>query len=204
MNNYREQLTSVRAKVVVVGATGVGKTSIIMRQDNHEFATKLSPTLGASFISTNVQVDGQTVEMQLWDTAGQERFRSMVPMYLRNAAGAFIVYDMTALPTFNDLPAWMEDLNRWTDQPLKICILANKSDLASQRQVTAAEGAAFAESFGAHFYETSALNGNGIEQCFRDMAHALLVKKEDSADASILTLSDRHSGLSQRENKQCC
>uniref|UniRef100_A0A914RNK3 Uncharacterized protein n=1 Tax=Parascaris equorum TaxID=6256 RepID=A0A914RNK3_PAREQ len=97
----------LKVKVVIVGSTGVGKTSIVMRLDGQGFSSKVSSTLGASFIVSSFLVSGRRIELQIWDTAGQERYMSMVPMYVRNAVAALVVYDVSMKQTFNDLNKWI-------------------------------------------------------------------------------------------------
>lgn len=103
-------------KIVIVGATDVGKTSITMRYCHGSFSTPTSATIGASFLQKRIIVGGddasgrarRKMNLQIWDTAGQERFRSMAPMYYRNAKAAILVFDLTNEATFEKIKEWLQ------------------------------------------------------------------------------------------------
>ncbi|SPO31851.1 related to GTP-binding protein Rab5c [Ustilago trichophora] len=127
----------LEAKVVILGSQGVGKTSLVHRYTSGQFAIASTPsTIGASFLTKKLIVDGVKVRLQLWDTAGQERFRSMAPMYYRGSHAAVIVYDITSMSSFMDCRAWIEELKKNMTTDLVIHVVGAKLDLAwSQRQV---------------------------------------------------------------------
>jgi small GTP-binding protein len=125
------------AKIVVMGNTGVGKTSLLHRYTQGKFEPKnTTSTTGAFFVTKKVYVDGLKVRLQLWDTAGQERFRSMAPMYYRGANAALLLYDITNMSTFNDIRGWLEELRKNCPPELIIFIVGSKADLHRHRQVT--------------------------------------------------------------------
>jgi small GTP-binding protein len=102
-------------KIVIVGATDVGKTSITMRYCHGSFSTPTSATIGASFLQKRIIVGGENgastrrkMTLQIWDTAGQERFRSMAPMYYRNAKAAILVFDLLNEATFEKIKEWLQ------------------------------------------------------------------------------------------------
>ncbi|KAL0949166.1 hypothetical protein HGRIS_009247 [Hohenbuehelia grisea] len=128
----------IDAKVVVMGNTGVGKTSLLHRYTQNRFDPKnTTSTTGAFFVTKKVFVQGTKVRLQLWDTAGQERFRSMAPMYYRGANAALLLYDITNAETFDAVRGWLEELKRNCSPDLIIYIVGSKADLNRQRQVTA-------------------------------------------------------------------
>jgi len=142
----------------------VGKTSILLRHDGQGFTSLMSSTLGASYVCSKSSHAGREVKLQIWDTAGQERFRSMVPMYLRSAAAAILVFDITNKHSFDDLDSWICEVSRSENgSAVSLFILGNKCDLERNRCVSEAEGREFATRKGAHYFETSALSGKGIE-----------------------------------------
>ncbi|TKY86888.1 hypothetical protein EX895_004176 [Sporisorium graminicola] len=127
----------LEAKVVILGSQGVGKTSLVHRYTSGQFTIASTPsTIGASFLTKKLIVDGVKVRLQLWDTAGQERFRSMAPMYYRGSHAAVIVYDITSMSSFLDIRAWIEELKKNMTTDLVMHIVGAKLDLGwSQRQV---------------------------------------------------------------------
>ncbi|KAF4602387.1 hypothetical protein EYR40_005592 [Pleurotus pulmonarius] len=127
----------VDAKVVVMGNTGVGKTSLLHRYTQNRFDPKnTTSTTGAFFVTKKVLVNGTRVRLQLWDTAGQERFRSMAPMYYRGANAALLLYDITNASTFEAVRGWLEELKKNCPPDLIIYIVGSKADLHRRRQVT--------------------------------------------------------------------
>ncbi|KAK4047962.1 hypothetical protein OIO90_006000 [Microbotryomycetes sp. JL221] len=126
----------LEAKVVILGSQGVGKTSIVHRYTSGQFSYSLSSTIGASFLTKKLVVDGCKVRLQIWDTAGQERFRSMAPLYYRGALAAILVYDITNEDSFEDIKVWLDELRRNMSPDLIIHVVGSKADLASTlRQV---------------------------------------------------------------------
>ncbi|KAI9574983.1 P-loop containing nucleoside triphosphate hydrolase protein [Boletus coccyginus] len=127
----------IDAKIVVMGNTGVGKTSLLHRYTQNKFDPRnVTSTTGAFFVTKKVYVDGLKVRLQLWDTAGQERFRSMAPMYYRGANAALLLYDITNASTFDDIRGWLAELKKNCPPELIIYIVGSKADLHHQRQVT--------------------------------------------------------------------
>ncbi|KAG6850157.1 hypothetical protein H0H93_000284 [Arthromyces matolae] len=127
----------IDSKIVIMGNSGVGKTSLLQRYTQNKFDPKnTTSTSGAFFVTKKVYVNGLKVRLQLWDTAGQERFRSMAPMYYRGANAALLLYDITNVSTFNDIRGWLEELKRNCPPELIIYIVGAKADLSRSRAVT--------------------------------------------------------------------
>ncbi|CAI5441237.1 unnamed protein product [Caenorhabditis angaria] len=169
-----------RAKVVVLGDSGVGKTSIIYR---HRFGTQfvsVNATIGASFVSCDCETErDESIRLQVWDTAGQERFRCMVPMYMRNADAALIVYDVTNRESFEDVDKWMDELERscGTDQT-NIYLIGNKTDLVEKREISTVEGKAKAVRINAKFYEVSSDEPDLFSILLSDVAEDVLSARD--------------------------
>ena len=154
--------------------SGVGKTSMITRYVGNSFTDHLSPTIGASFFTCKVNLEEAKIKLQIWDTAGQERFRSMAPIYYRNASAALLVFDLTQYHTFAEIKTWVTELQRNIDKALVLVLVGNKSDLMAQRKLDPEEGQNYATKIGASYHETSALQDEGIEQVFVATALGLL------------------------------
>ena len=99
-------------KIIVIGATGVGKTSIVNRLINKNFEIETQSTIGVEFKTYFIDVEGEKIKLQIWDTAGQERFRSVSRGYFRNAVGALVVFDLTSRESFDKVSSWLEDLQK--------------------------------------------------------------------------------------------
>eukprot|EP00029_Vermamoeba_vermiformis_P005447 TRINITY_DN1896_c0_g1_i2.p1 TRINITY_DN1896_c0_g1~~TRINITY_DN1896_c0_g1_i2.p1 ORF type:complete len:255 (-),score=30.73 TRINITY_DN1896_c0_g1_i2:78-842(-) len=163
----------IESKVVLLGDTGVGKTSIAMRFAENQFNLRTNSSVGASFISRSLQVDDVSVKLRLWDTAGQERFRALAPMYYRGAAAAVLCYDITSKSSFDKVITWVEELQRNIQGEILLTIVGNKSDRAKYRQIELSDGETYAKSVGAKFFEVSAKTGDGIEEAFFEIAKEL-------------------------------
>lgn len=187
--------TSIEAKVVVLGSQGVGKTSVILRYVGEIFSRQVSPTIGASFFTCKMAVNDGHVTLQIWDTAGQERFRSMAPLYYRNANAAFLVFDITNYESFLSMKDWVTELQRNVEEPVVMCIMGNKIDLCDSRAVDESEAFDYASSIGAMYFETSAVTFEGIEAAFLQIAiellnvHEMKAATDDSMNISSMNKS---------------
>ncbi|XP_068622374.1 ras-related protein Rab-31-like isoform X8 [Battus philenor] len=166
----------VEAKIVVLGSQGVGKTSLVVRYIGKMFSKHISPTIGASFFTCNINLQEARVKLQVWDTAGQERFRSMAPMYYRNANAALLVFDITSVASFAAIKSWVKELQSNVPEPLVLVLVGNKADLEHARAVPAHDAARYAAALGAAYTETSALHDQGIEHVFTSTARELLLQ----------------------------
>ncbi|KAH0790849.1 Ras family protein [Histomonas meleagridis] len=162
-------------KVVLIGSASTGKTSLLTRFVHDRFSTLTEATIGASFVQKIITVDDTDVKLEIWDTGGSERYRSLVPMYYRDARAAVLVYDVTNETSFQEAEQWYSEF-RERGQPNAIVVCAaNKCDLESQRQVTKKAGEEFAiEKQIEYIRDTSALSGEGIRELFTDLAKELL------------------------------
>ena len=103
-----------KCKVVLIGESGVGKTSIISRYLNNDFQSKLMPTPGASFVTKNVlmEEENKSILFEIWDTAGQEKYRSLAKIFYKNASVCVLVYDITRKSSFEEIKNyWIKEIN---------------------------------------------------------------------------------------------
>ena len=169
-------------KVVLIGDSAVGKTSIFSRMKGDDFVTDQTSTVGGSCSYFEVKTEKGSVNLNMWDTAGQERFRTIVPMYFRKAAVVIIVFDVTKKATFDAIDEWYSLVREKAPENVKIILVGNKTDLRQSvsESVQVADIVGKGESLGAIFStETSALSGNGIELLKETVA---LQAFEDEAD----------------------
>jgi len=162
------------AKIVLLGDSGVGKTSIAVRYVQESFSSKLPPTIGASFLTKRIAVDTFKIKLQLWDTAGQERFRSLAPMYYRGAVAAILVFDITNDASFGKVKDWVQELRTNVSEEIIMCIVGNKADLEQARKITSEQGAEYAASIGGAYYETSAKTNQGVDSIFLEIGKKLV------------------------------
>ena len=139
-----------------------------------QFNITSKSTIGVEFGTKILEIDNKKVKAQIWDTAGQERYKSITSAYYKGAKGAFIVYDITNKSTFESVDKWIKDLNSYGDKNLTMLLIGNKSDLEDKRIINKEEGEEKAKSFELGFIETSAYNGDNIDQAFDIMLKEVL------------------------------
>ena len=118
----------------MVGASGVGKTSISNRFVYDNFQERSQPTLGASYLETVYQHQGHTLRYQLWDTAGQEKYRSIGKIYYKDAGIALLVYDVTKKTSFASLQSWAEEVRSTAPEGVILAVVGNKTDLLGETE----------------------------------------------------------------------
>ena len=152
-------------KTVVLGDSSVGKSSIGMRFTSNKFNSFEEPTIGASFITRALELEGNKFSFEIWDTAGQERYRSLAPMYYRNAVFAIVVYDITSYESYDNAKVWINEvmIKEFTHV---IILVGNKIDLNSERKVSEEEAEKYTKENNILFIETSAKSGENIEKVF--------------------------------------
>jgi len=166
-------------KVVILGDSAVGKTSIAMRFIENRFPESHVVTLGAKFQQPKVQLkNGATLRINLWDTSGEEKFRSMLPIYFRNINGAILAYDIGDRKSFESVEYWLNVLDSHVKKDnIVIYLVGNKRDLLlNDRKVDPRVAQTLAENNGMMFTEVSAKTGEGVNEVFRQLAEELVKK----------------------------
>jgi len=162
-------------KIVFLGKSGVGKTSITLRFCRDTFTDGTEATIGASFLTKMMTVNERQIKFEMWDTAGQERYRALAPMYYRNADAAVLVYDLTDSESFTSLQSWYQELQK--NVPNCIIILAgNKLDLAEDRKVARETAQEFANEKECSLLEVSSKTGENVEELFVKLGSLLTEK----------------------------
>jgi small GTP-binding protein len=152
-------------KGVFLGDSGTGKTSIIAMRINGFAQPSTAPTLAGQYVRIILRWQDLEARFAIWDTAGQEVYRSITPMYYRDAAWAVVVYDVTHRGTFEKVQDWISELKEAVKN-IVIIICGNKRDCELERCVTFAEGSELATKLNTGFIETSAKTGEGIDDLF--------------------------------------
>ncbi|KAL3148291.1 GTP-binding protein yptV3 [Trebouxia sp. C0009 RCD-2024] len=163
-------------KILLVGDSGVGKSSLLMRFTADQFEESSVPTIGVDFKLKFVNIGGKRLKLTVWDTAGQERFRTLTSSYYRGAQGIIYAYDVTRRETFDSLDdIWMREVDMYStiDESVKM-VVANKCDKASSRQVERQEGEDFARKHGCLFVETSAKTNLAVQSAFDELVSKIL------------------------------
>ncbi|KAL4230420.1 hypothetical protein ACF0H5_010802 [Mactra antiquata] len=180
--NLQNTENMYRIKTVLVGDINVGKTSLANRFAQDRFDNTYKHTIGASFINKTAIVSGYVINFQIWDTAGQERYRSLVPMYLRGAHIAFIVYDVTEMDSYGSVGFWLDALQHHGDM-IKTVLVANKCDLEHSVDQSIAE--IFAEDQNLMFFSTSAKTGYNVDKLFHTMGSMVVEQFKNHSNDTL-------------------
>ena len=197
-------------KLILLGDQSVGKSCILNRFLNDTFIEDYQATIGLDFQSKNVQIDNQDIHLLLYDTAGQEKFRSLIPMYTRDANIILLVYDISNRDSFTNLTHWLKDLTNVNMEEVILCIVANKIDLVDKRVVTNEEGQKFADEHDFIFQEISAKTGDGFSDLFyKQLFEKIRTKFRPSGQQPASEINDIKFNIDQEENrsspkKKCC
>ncbi|CCW66854.1 unnamed protein product [Phytomonas sp. Hart1] len=171
---------SKRYKIVLLGESGVGKSSLAERLVKQKWSETLNSTVGASFFRYPCRVGDVDVCLEIWDTAGQERYRSLASMYYRGAAAALVVYDIISHDTFECALNWVRELSTNSPETI-ITLVGNKNDLEESRCVSTEECQRYATEVGVFSIETSAKSGNGVQEMFDNIAKTLVEAKNPNS-----------------------
>ena len=172
-----------QVKFIIVGDSGVGKSNIILRFTHNEFR-ELTATLGVAYDKKQLKYNNKEYLIQVWDTAGQENFKSVTRGYYKGSAVALIVYDITDEVSFTNVEKWISDCKDNAPNSALLVLIGNKSDLEEKRVISKDKGKNLAEENDMIFFETSALNGNGIESAFQKCIE-IIDDKIESGDYNL-------------------
>ena len=187
-------------KVVLLGESAVGKTSLILRYMRDSFSPDSASTIGASFLSREMEVDNKRIDVALWDTAGQEMYRSLTPMYYRNAHAAIVVFDVGTRHTFEQAKEWIDNVRYHNDDAI-ISLCGNMIDKET-RDVSRHDADELAESKRVSYHETSAKTGVGVEAMFENVIQVVVAnanKFSDDVGDSVVS-----SRAAPKRPKNCC
>jgi Ras-related protein Rab-8A len=165
-------------KLLLIGDSGVGKTSLLFRFAEDAFNATFISTIGIDFKIRTIDIDGKKIKLQVWDTAGQERFRTITTAYYRGAMGIILVYDVTCQTSFDNIRNWIKNTDEHASNDVEKMILGNKCDIEGKRVITFEKGERLAQEYGVKFYETSARESVNVETAFIEFARAIKVKED--------------------------
>ncbi|XP_076472878.1 ras-related protein Rab-35-like [Babylonia areolata] len=193
-------------KLLIIGDSGVGKSSLLLRFADNVFSGTYITTIGVDFKIRTIEVRGERVKLQIWDTAGQERFRTITSTYYRGTHGVVVVYDVTSGESFANVRRWLHEIDNNCDVVNRI-LVGNKNDDPDRKVVLTEDAQTFAQQMGIQLFETSAKENINVEEMFLAITTQVLqTKKEQQKKASeqpaaTISLSDKRGGGGK---KKCC
>ena len=188
-------------KLVLLGETAVGKSSVVHRFVKNTFDDMRESTIGAAFLTQSVTLpeNNTTIKFEIWDTAGQERYKTLAPMYYRNAHAALCVYDITSRSSFIKAQEWINELSKQAPEGIIIYLAGNKLDLAENREVEAYEVEQYAEQVSKEGTkilsgECSAKSSDGVSDIFYGIARQLPLEEAIHGSNRSRQAGGRRSG----------
>ncbi|KAK0043326.1 GTP-binding protein YPTM1 [Biomphalaria pfeifferi] len=166
-------------KIIFVGDSSVGKTSLMLRYTDDCFSDTFITTIGVDFRNKPTEVSGIKVKLQIWDTAPPYRFRRKVPSFYRGADGVMFVFDLTNMDSFHNMSSWMKETAHDLSEHCKLLLVGKKSDQVEERVVTFEAAQSFADSVGLPYLETSAKSSFNVHNAFNSLAQSIVKNKRN-------------------------
>ena len=207
-----EQQYDFLFKILLVGNSSVGKSSLFLRFVDDVWNDVFVPTIGVDFKIKTLKINEQNVKLQIWDTAGQERFRTIISSYYKGAQGILLVFDLTEKESFESLNNWLIEIEKNANKNVIKILIGNKNDLEEKRVISFSQAKDFADSNGLKYVETSAKLNNNVTEAFSEIGKELMdassKDKEFFANENkkTISISDKTMDLNSKNKNEngCC
>ena len=205
-------------KIIIIGDASVGKTALLSKYLKGIFPSSPLPTVATEFATKIIQIkEGGYIKAQIWDTAGQEKYKSITYHHYKKSVGGLIVYDITKKASFDNVKNWYKDIMTYGEKGCIIALVGNKLDLIERnerkREVSKIEAQTYADDNHMLFFETSAYNGNNINDIFEELLQTIYterrkipeLKERDSLleNQNIINLKNNQKEKNTDTNTEC-
>jgi len=190
-------------KILIIGESGVGKTSLFIRYFRDEFITdpsKQIPTIGVDCANRKIKIGENEILLQVWDTAGNHAFMLIVDTFYRGVEGIILCYDITSRESFFELEVWTNKIKEKADKNAIVYLVGTKLDEEHRREVPLEEVQDFAKAHDFKHFETSSKESLNIENVFESMAKEVIIKRI----AKGIMLSDVKKDPKKERKNKCC
>ena len=203
-----EQEAQIVLKLLLLGDSSVGKTSILLKYISNKFDESSISTVGVDYMDKIIDYNKFKIKLQIWDTSGEEKFRTITKNFYRNADGLLVVFDLTKKESYDHIRSWINEAKENNDK-LKTILIGNKLDLKDERIVTIDVAKQFAEKNNLKYIETSAKDGTNINESFQAIIDLLFDGKSSEEilheftkqDSSLSVVDD---SMEVKKKKSCC
>ena len=193
-------------KIILLGDTTVGKTSLIIRYCDSKFNESCLSTIGVDTKVKNIKYDNKKIELEIWDTAGQEKFKSLAKNCYKGADGIILIYDITQKKTFNNIKNWYNDIKDSINiSKVALIVVGNKSDLPNV-EVNKEISEKFCEQYNLQLIETSCKENINIEETFNSLIEKMIKLDSDYKQQLKKRRSkvDESTFIDNKKRKKCC
>jgi len=187
-------------KVVVIGESLVGKTSILRQYEDPDNISNPTPTIGIDYRTTDIIIDGLRVRAQLWDTIGKSGFRTMTSNFFRHAKGVLLVFDVTDISSFLALHHWINSIKKYELDKEEVFVVGNKIDL--EREVSYEEGKSCAMSYGMKYFETSAKTGENVKKVIQQLLYNIKDAHDNFRTGPVCVINNEEWELVENEGDE--
>ncbi len=195
-------------KVLLVGNSGVGKSSLFLRFVDEIWEDSFVPTIGVDFKIKTLLMENKKIKLQIWDTAGEERFRTIISSYYKGAHGILLVYDITLKESFESLNDWLNEIKKNTSKNIVKVLIGNKIDLNDKRVISFDEAKEFADNNSMKYIETSAKTSTNVDQAFGLIGVELMKSFKGNEEKNItkknVVLSNSEAVTDNKQIKKGC
>ena len=203
-----EQEAQIVLKLLLLGDSSVGKTSILLKYISNKFDESSISTVGVDYMDKIIDYNKFKIKLQIWDTSGEEKFRTITKNFYRNADGLLVVFDLTKKESYDHIKSWINEAKENNDK-LKTILIGNKLDLKDERIVAIDVAKQFAEKNNLKYIETSAKDGTNINESFQAIIDLLFDGKSSEEilheftkqDSSLSVVDD---SMEIKKKKACC
>ena len=197
-------------KILTLGDTSVGKSSIVLRFSDNDFNDNQFATIGIDFKTKYIKMGDSSVKVLIWDTAGQEKFQNIAKQYYKGANGVLLIYDVGNRKSFERVDFWLKELkeNNRIDE-LYVCLVGNKIDLGNKRVISTEEGEKYAKENNIQFLEVSAKSGEYVYELFNkaikgSMDKVFSTNEKEEGDDKVRLSSFLEKDEFKQKNRMCC
>ena len=196
-------------KVLLIGNSSVGKSSLLLRFVDNQWSDLFVPTIGVDFKIRTMEIDNKNVKLQIWDTAGQERFKNITASYYRGAHGIFVVYDISDTESFKNINNWLIEIVKNANKNVYKILVGNKCDLEDKRTVSYQQGKELAETYGMQFIETSAKSNTNVDEAFHLLGKEVMKlslndKEKNFGNKNKMKLDKKTEDIVFQQKQGCC
>ena len=188
-------------KIITLGNSEVGKSSIINQFVFKNFDKDLINTIGMDSKNYEIKIDDKTIKLKIWDTAGQERFRSIQKHYYNKVDGILFIYDITNQTSFDIIEQWYNEVKNYNDNIIGV-LVGNKTDLEDNRAITIDQGKELAKKLNLSFYECNSVDGENVYEAFETLVKMILEKKSENKQTDTIIKIDENGNSEQIKNEK--